>query len=38
MTWTLNGNQIGTLNYSYDPDGRVTAKSGSFAQINLPRA
>jgi len=38
MTWTLGGNQVGDLNYSYDADGRVTAKTGSFAQTNLPQA
>jgi len=34
----LGGNQVGNLGYSYDADGRVTAKTGSFAQTNLPQA
>lgn len=38
MTWTLGGNQVGSLGYSYDADGRVIAKTGSFAQTNLPQA
>jgi len=38
MTWTLGGNQVGNLGYSYDADGRVIAKTGSFAQTNLPQA
>jgi len=38
MTWMLGGNQVGNLGYSYDADGRVTAKTGSFAQTNLPQA
>lgn len=38
MTWTLGSNQVGNLGYSYDADGRVTAKIGSFARTNLPQA
>jgi len=38
MTWTLGGNPVGDLEYSYDADGRVIGKSGSFAQTNLPAA
>src|SRR5579885_1908859 len=38
MTCTLGGNPVGNLGYSYDADGRVTAKTGSFAQTNLPQA
>ena len=36
MTWTLGGNPVGDLEYSYDADGHVVGKSGSFAQTNLP--
>ena len=32
MTWTLAGNAVGDLEYSYDADGRVIQKTGSFAQ------
>ncbi len=38
MTWTLGGNQIGDLEYAYDPDGRVVEKSGSMAATSLPQA
>ncbi len=38
MTWTLAGNQIGDLEYSYDADGRVIEKTGSMAETNLPQA
>jgi YD repeat-containing protein len=38
MTWTLAGNQIGDLDYSYDADGRVIEKTGSMADTNLPAA
>ena len=37
MTWTMAGNQIGDLEYSYDGDGHVVEKTGSFAQTNLPQ-
>jgi RHS repeat-associated protein len=36
MTWTLNGSQIGDLEYSYDADGRVSQKTGSMEQPGLP--
>jgi hypothetical protein len=36
VTWTLNGNQIGDLEYAFDADGRVVSKTGSMAQTNLP--
>jgi len=36
LTWTLGQNQIGNLIYTYDADGRIVQKSGSFAQTNLP--
>jgi RHS repeat-associated protein len=29
---------LGSLNYSYDADGRITGKSGSFGTVNLPAA
>jgi RHS repeat-associated protein len=38
MTWTLAGNQIGDLEYSYDADGRAIEKTGSMAATNLPQA
>ena len=38
MTWTLGGNPVGDLEYSYDADGHVIGKSGSLAQTNLPAA
>jgi RHS repeat-associated protein len=38
MTWTLAGNQIGDLEYSYDADGHVVEKTGSMAETNLPTA
>ncbi len=38
ITWTLGSTQVGNLTYSYDADGRVTSKGGSFDQINLPQA
>ena len=38
LTWTLGQNQIGNLIYTYDADGRIVQKSGSFAQTNLPAA
>ena len=38
MTWTLAGNPVGDLEYSYDADGRVIEKTGSFAQTGLPQA
>lgn len=38
MTWTLAGNRVGDLEYSYDADGRVIEKTGSFAQTNVPQA
>ena len=38
MTWTLAGNPVGDLEYSYDADGRVIEKTGSFAQTELPQA
>ena len=37
-TWTLGNNRVGDLEYSYDADGRVIGKTGSFAQTNLPQA
>jgi len=37
MTWTLGGNLVGDLEYSYDADGRVIEKTGSLAQTNLPQ-
>jgi YD repeat-containing protein len=37
LNWTLAGNQIGDLEYVYDPDGHVIEKTGSFAQTNLPQ-
>ena len=37
-TWTLGNNAVGDLEYSYDADGRVIGKTGSFAQTNLPEA
>jgi RHS repeat-associated protein len=36
MTWTLNGSQIGDLEYAYDADGRVSQKTGSMEQPGLP--
>jgi hypothetical protein len=38
MTWTLAGNPVGDLEYSYAADGRVIQKTGSFAQTSLPQA
>jgi RHS repeat-associated protein len=38
MTWTLAGNQIGDLEYSYDAAGHVIEKAGSMADTNLPQA
>jgi RHS repeat-associated protein len=38
MIWTLGGNQIGDLEYSYDSDGHVIEKTGSMAATNLPQA
>ena len=38
MTWTLAGNPVGDLEYSYDADSRVIEKTGSFAQTGLPQA
>jgi RHS repeat-associated protein len=38
MTWTLTGNQIGDLEYSYDADGHIIEKTGSMAATNLPQA
>ena len=38
MTWTLASNPVGDLEYSYDADGRVIEKTGSFAQTGLPQA
>ena len=37
MSWTLAGNPVGDLEYSYDADGRVIEKTGSFAQTGLPQ-
>ena len=37
MTWTLNGNPVGDLEYAYDAAGRVIQRSGSLAQTNLPQ-
>jgi len=37
MTWTLAGNPVGDLEYSYDAEGRVIEKTGSFAQTGLPQ-
>jgi YD repeat-containing protein len=37
MTWTLAGNPVGNLGYSYDADSRVIEKTGSFAQTGLPQ-
>ncbi len=36
MTWTLNGSQIGDLEYAYDGDGRVISKTGSMAATGMP--
>ena len=38
MSWTLADNPVGDLDYSYDADGRVIEKTGSFAQTGLPQA
>ena len=38
MSWTLGNNPVGDLEYSYDADGRVIEKTGSFAQTGLPQA
>ena len=36
ITYSKNGNQVGNLNYSYDTDGRVTAKTGSLSSTGMP--
>jgi YD repeat-containing protein len=39
LTWTQSGGtQIGNLHYTYDAAGRVTGKSGTMANTNLPTA
>jgi RHS repeat-associated protein len=37
MTWTLAGNPVGDLEYSYDADGHVIEKSGSLNQTSAPQ-
>ncbi len=36
MNWKLGSSAVGDLEYSYDAEGRVTQKTGSFAQNGLP--
>jgi RHS repeat-associated protein len=36
ITYSLNGSQVGTLNYSYYSDGRATGKTGSLASTGMP--
>jgi YD repeat-containing protein len=36
MNWALGSTQIGNLAYNFDADGRITGKSGTMANTNLP--
>lgn len=38
MTWSRSGTTVGDLAYTYDPSGRRTTMSGSYARLNLPLA
>jgi len=38
ITYSMGGNQLGNLNYSYDTDGRVTGKTGSLSSTGMPTA
>ena len=38
LTYAMGSTQLGNLTYTYDADGRATAKGGSLAAVNLPTA
>ena len=38
ITYTERSNTIGTLTYTYDPNGRRASMGGSLAKVNLPAA
>ncbi len=38
ITYQLGGTTLGSLSYSYNADGKITQKGGSFAATNLPNA